>query len=145
MRAGTQQETGMRRFIVPFALVALAASTAGCSFSESSKSSSDIISSPFKSSSDSLGGSGSSYGNQVKEFTGSYVKSGGDLTKLQQEVGKIAAKSGISDWENTQATWVGIGQGLKAAGTTPAQLQGYLATLGLTPQQTQWLQTGYGN
>jgi hypothetical protein len=134
----------MRTFVVPFMVVALAAASAGCSFSESSKSSSDIISSPFTSSSDSLKGSSSSYGDQVREFTGSYVKSGGDMAKLQQEIGKIAAKSGISDWENTQATYVGMGQGLKAAGITQAQLEGYLATLGLTPQQTQWLQSGFG-
>jgi hypothetical protein len=132
----------MRNFVVPVMVIVLAASTAGCSFSESSKSSSAIVSSPFTSSSNSSSPE-NAYREEVKDFTGSYLKSGGDVTKLSQEVGRIAEKHGISDWENNQATYVGIGKGLKAAGLTQAQFDGYKANLAHNPQQTEWMQDGY--
>lgn len=134
----------MRSFIVPFMIVALVASTAGCSFSESSKSSSEVISSPFTSSSGSSADPATAYGNEVAEFTGSFVKSGGDLAQLRPQVGKIAQKRGISDWESNKATYVSLGKGLRTAGFTQAQFDGYKATLGLTSEQAQWMQEGFG-
>lgn len=132
----------MRNLVAPFMVMVLAASTGGCSFSESSKSSSNIVSSPFTSSSESSSPE-NAYREQVQDFTGSYVKSGGDMSKLEQEIGKIAEQRGISDWESNQSTYIGIGKGLKAAGINQAQFDGYKATLSHSEQQTQWLQDGY--
>lgn len=132
----------MRNFVIPFLIVALAAFTTGCSFSESSKSSSAIVSSPFTSSSNSSSPE-NAYKEEVKDFTGAFLKSGGDMAKLPQEIGRIAEKHGISDWENNQATYVAIGKGLKAAGLNQAQFDGYKANLAHDAQQTEWMQNGY--
>jgi len=126
----------------------IAVYAAGCSFSASSKGSSnssgsisDIVSSPFKSSSGSSPEGG--YQDEVKDFTASYLKSGGDASKLEQEVGKIAEKRGISDWENDEATYVGIGKGLHKAGLNQAELDGYKRSLANNAQQAEWIQDGY--
>lgn len=132
----------MRHLVVPCMIIALAASVAGCSFSASSESSSDIVSSPFTSSSDSSSPE-NAYREEVKDFTSSYVKSGGDMASLDEQIGKIAEKRGISDWESNESTYVGIGKGLHAAGLNQAQFDGYKATLAKNEQQTQWLQNGY--
>jgi len=139
----------MRRLVIPSIVLLLAAHTAGCSFSASSKGSSNssgsisnFVSSPFTSSS----GSSSpedAYREEVKDFTASYVKSGGNAAQLEQEVGKIAEKRGISDWENNEATYVGIGKGLHKAGLNQAELDGYEASLGDTKEKADWIQDGY--
>jgi hypothetical protein len=130
-------------------IAAMAAHTAGCSFSESSKSSSkssesssDILSSPFTSSSASSSPE-NAYREEVKDFTASYLKSGGDAARLEQEVGKIAEKRGISDWESNEATYVGIGKGLHKAGLKQTELEGYKASLADNEQQAAWIQDGY--
>ena len=138
----------MRRPIIPFIVLVLATYTVGCSFSASSKGSSnssgsisDSLSSPFKSSSGSS--SPESYSDEVKDFTASYIKSGGDAAKLEQEVGKIADKRGVSDWENDEDTYVGIGKGLHKAGLKQAELDGYKASLADSEEQAGWIQDGY--
>ena len=83
------------------------------------------------------------YREEVKDFTASYVKSGGNAAQLEQEVGKIAEKRGISDWENNEATYVGIGKGLHKAGLNQAELDGYEASLGDTKEKADWIQDGY--
>lgn len=134
----------MRNSIVPLVVLVLAMSTAGCgSFSASSESSSDIVSSPFTSSSESSSPE-NAYREEVADFTGSYLKSGGDMAKLDQQIGAIAAKRGISDWENNQSTYVGIGKGLRAAGLSEAQFNGYKTNLAKNEQQGAWMQDGFG-
>jgi len=98
----------------------------GCSISESISRS---VSSPFEwSSSSSASSSASSgareeaYRNDVRDYTAAYVQSGGEYSAFTRGLGNIASKHGVSDWESDDNTWVGIGQGLKKAGQTPAQL-----------------------
>jgi hypothetical protein len=137
------ESTAMRNPIVPLVVLALAVSAAGCgSFSASSESSSAIVSSPFTSSSNSSSPE-NAYREEVADFTGSYLKSGGDMTKLDQQIGAIAEKRGISDWENNQSTYVGIGRGLRAAGVNEAQFNGYKTNLAKNEQQGTWLQDGF--
>jgi len=139
----------MNRLIVLSIALVVAAYTAGCSFSASSKGSSNSsgsishsVSSPFESSS----GSSSpedAYRTEVKDFTASYVKSGGDTSRLEQEIGKIAEKRGISDWETNEATYNSIGKGLHKAGLSQAELDGYKASLADTETKAGWIQDGY--
>jgi hypothetical protein len=139
----------MRKVAVSFVIVMLATYTAGCSFVESSKSSSkssesssDILSSPFTSSSGSSSPE-NTYREEVKDFTASFVKGGGEGSKLKQEIGAIAEKHGISDWESNEATFVGIGKGLHKAGLTQTELEGYTAAIAANEQQRDWIQAGY--
>ena len=79
----------------------------------------------------------------MKDFTASYLKSGGNAATLRQEIGKLAEKNGISDWETNEATFVGIGKGLHKAGLNQAELDGYKSSLTDNEQQAGWIQDGY--
>ena len=140
-----------QRFLIRQQLLSLAALAAivtlgGCSFSDSSASISgslsDSISSPFKSSSKSSS-PGEAYRDEVRDFTATYIKSGGDPSSLKSEVGKLAQKNGVTDWERNENTYVGIGAGLGKAGLKPAELEAYKRTLASDDQQAEWLQSGY--
>lgn len=130
-------------FFAVLIAVALAGSVAGCgSFSASSKSISKSISSPIKSSSRSSS-PGDVYKNDVRDFTAAYMKSGGDPAKLKTEVGTIAEKHGVTDWESSKSTYEGIGAGMAQANVTPAELEAYKKTIATNDQQAQWMQDGY--
>ena len=109
----------------------------GCSFSassESSANSSGAFSDSSKSSSDSSTSSSpaskeAAYRDDVRDYTAAYVKSGGRVADLDRKLGEIARSRGIADWEESQATYEGIGQGLGKAGVKAAELDAYLGNL----------------
>ncbi len=130
-----------------FVIVLAAVTMSGCgSLSDSStsisRSVSNSISSPFESSSRSSS-PGEAHRNDVRDFTASYIKSGGEPSNLKTEVGALARKNGITDWENNADTYRGIGAGLAKAGMTEAELEAYKRTVASTEQQAQWMQDGY--
>jgi hypothetical protein len=131
---------------VTFALV-VALGGAGCgSLSDSSASLSKSVSNSISSSSESLSRSSSpedAYRDDVRDFTEAYMKSGGDISKLKSEVGTVAKKHGITDWERNKATYQGIGAGMAKAEVSPAALDGYKTTIATDAQQAQWMQDGY--
>ena len=105
------------RFHVLIALAALTA--AACSFSDSSKSISNSVSSPFKSSSKSSDGDDpapTAYLRDVEALSFGFAGSGGEPEGLLRELGRVALAHGISDWESVPATYLAIGAGLKRAG-----------------------------
>ena len=100
------------------ALLGILALLAGCSFSYSSGTSSDSS----KSSSASSGGSEtdpkdakSSFMGDVSAYTTSAAK-GDDAQAYLRELGSIAERHGITDWERDTATYNAIGTGLRRAG-----------------------------
>jgi hypothetical protein len=124
------------------ALVGLSLLPACGSLSKSSDSSSAIISSPITSSSKSSSPE-DAYREDVRDFTAAHVQSGGGAADLRAEIGKLAAKHGISDWEANQATYRGIGQGLAKAGYKQLQVDAFKNNLADTPEQAEWIQKGY--
>jgi hypothetical protein len=113
-------------------LLLFAASLVGvsaCSLSYSSKSISDSISSPFKSSSDSSGDSHAAYQADVRDYTAAYIRSGGDYDTFERKIGSVAAKHGITDWELDTGTYVAIGQGLRKGGLKPIELAAWKTNL----------------
>jgi hypothetical protein len=103
-----------------FLLLAVLAMLAGCSFSYSSKSSSNSS----QSSSTSSGGGETSpddakknYMSDVSSYTSSAVK-GSDAKKYLNELGKIAKRNGITDWERDMDTYHAVGTGLRRAGVS---------------------------
>ncbi len=96
---------------------------AGCSFSYSSGASSDSS----KSSSNSSTSSGASdtdqkdartaYMSDVSSYTTSAVK-GDNADAYMSELGSIAKRYGITDWERNTDTYNAIGTGLRRAGIT---------------------------
>jgi hypothetical protein len=91
----------------------------GCSFSASSKSSS--TSSESLASSASSSATDKKYSQEVSDYTMAYVKSSvanADYNSFAKGISDIAAKAGISNWEQEYSTYIAIGQGLKRAGAT---------------------------
>lgn len=121
----------------------------GCSFSDSSESISHSISSPFESisasiSSSSPGGAERAYREDVRDYTQTYVTSGGDFQAYQADLAKIAQRHGISNWEENMTTYVGMGEGLAKATVTDAQFMAYKRTLsGNDPKKMDAIQKGY--
>lgn len=104
----------------------------GCSFSYSSKSSSDSSASSSDSSASSSGSSANrteAYEADVRDYTSAYVRSGGDFNSFMAGLGNVASKHGITNWEADNATYVGIGRGLKAANVTQLQVDVYKTNL----------------
>jgi len=89
----------------------------GCSFSDSSGSISDSTSSIISSPS-SISGKSKKYPNEVADYTMAYVKSSqpnADYSSFLKGLSDIAAKEGITNWEQDTRTYIGIGKGLKKA------------------------------
>ena len=100
------------------ALLGILALLAGCSFSYSSGTSSDSS----KSSSASSGASETdpkdaknSFMSDVSAYTTSAAK-GDDAQAYLRELGSIAERHGITDWERDTASYNAIGTGLRRAG-----------------------------
>src|SRR5688572_16229046 len=86
---------GFRRSLAMVVLaVVFLSGLSACSFSESSKSSSKILSSPFESSSNSSNSSSPDdrYVADVRDYTSGYLTSGGDGSKLEQEIATVAER-----------------------------------------------------
>ncbi|MEN8189731.1 MAG: putative lipoprotein [Thermodesulfobacteriota bacterium] len=103
----------------------------GCSFSDSSYSSS----SPSRSSSQSSGGSveqsqalGSSYREEVASLAVIYVGSQGTSQDFHRDLTQVSNRHGIIDWGNDQGTFLAIGQGIKRANVPVNSIQ-YLSFL----------------
>jgi hypothetical protein len=106
------------------ALLGLSMTINGCSFSESSKSGSDssgsisdstssIVSSPS-----SISGKSKKYQNEVADYTMAYVKSSqpnANYNTFLKGLSDIAAKEGVTNWDQDLLTYRGIGKGLKKA------------------------------
>lgn len=119
----------------------------------SSESSSDSSASSSDSSSKSSGSvSGSSspssreagYERDVRDYTSEFVLSGANVDSFRARIGQIAKDHGISDWEQHQATYEGIGRGIKKAKVSGERLKQLEAELaGPNPQSMKWIQSGY--
>ena len=126
------------------ALIALAvALLPGCgSFSKSSSKSSEIVSSPIASFSRSSSPE-AAYREDVRDFTAAHVQSGGTVEGLRREVGSLAAKHGITDWERSESTYRALGAGLAQAGYRQVQVDAFKKNLADTEEQAEWIQKGY--
>jgi hypothetical protein len=118
----------------------------GCSFSYSSESISDSTSS-IVSSPSSISGKSKKYQNEVADYTTAYVKSsqpGADYTTFLKGVSDIAAKQGITNWDQDSLTYRGIGKGLKKANVEGAAYETYKKNFaGGDSKKMQDIQDGY--
>jgi hypothetical protein len=124
-----------------FLSVALGCLPACSSFSASSK----IVSSPFISSASSSKSSNreGAYREDVRDYTAAHVQSGGTVDELRREIGELAAKHGITDWERNKSTYQAIGQGLAKAGYRQIQVDAFKQNLASNAEQAEWIQEGY--
>ena len=111
----------------------------GCgSFSTSSQ----IISSPFGSSSKSSSPE-AAYREDVGDYTAAHLQSGGKPDELRRGIGELASKHGITDWEHNESTFRAVGEGLAKAGYRQVQVDAFKKNIATNPQQASWIQDGY--
>jgi len=114
-----------RILLIPALLVLV-----GCSLSTSSRSSSDSSDSSESSSRSSTSKERHSrYREDVRSYTAAYVRSGGQIDAFEKELGDLARSHGLTNWEDDQTTYVGIGEGLGDAAVGVAELETFKASL----------------
>jgi len=102
----------------------------GCSLSASSQSSSESsASSSESSSSSSPGNKAQKYMEDVRDYTASFVKSGGRIEDFKVRLGEIAKQHEITNWEENLVTYEGIGRGLGKAKASQVEVDTYTANL----------------
>ena len=135
------------RQLLGIALATLALSAPlGCSKSSTSQASSESSSSVFSSvTSFSKSSSGpSAYVRDVRDQTAQWLLAGDDPATRERDLAKIAEKRGISDWEQDEQTYLGIGRGLKKAGVSGNRYESLVQELkGPNPDSAKWIQAGY--
>ncbi len=98
-------------------IVALAVLPLGCSFYYSSESSVKTLTSPCRSSGSSADDDDEkeAYRDDVRDLTAAYAAAHRDLGAFERELGALARRHGISDWEADDTTYTAIGAGLRRA------------------------------
>jgi hypothetical protein len=126
------------RPVVP--LLALLVGALGCSISasswslsKSSESVSNSVSGSLHSSSDSMRGGPSeserAYQDAVADRTAAYVATGGSIDAFRSSLAQVARDHGVTDWEASRATWVGVGRGLARAHVSGDSYDAFVASL----------------
>jgi hypothetical protein len=114
--------------------------------SDSSKSISDSTSSIISSPS-SISGKSKKYQNEVADYTMAYVKSshpGADYNSFLKGLSDIAAKEGVTNWDQDSLTYLGIGIGLKKAGVEGIAYETYKKNFaGGDSKKMEEIQDGY--
>ena len=154
----------MRRFgparvaLLPvlFLLVGCSISTSLSTSSTSSQSASDSSASSSTSSDSSSRSSESSsrssmrderqprYLEDVRRYTAANVRAGVQLETFEKELGELARSHGLTQWEDDEATYLGIGEGLSDAAVGTTELEMYKTTFSRSdPAKMQAIQRGY--
>ncbi len=72
------------------------------------------------------------------------MKSGGPLDAFEKKLGALARGYDVTNWEDDPTTYVGIGEGLGAAGVGEVQFGTYTAHFSRSdPLKMQAIQRGY--
>ena len=136
----------LKQSLMCSALFGLSIVITGCSLSYSSGSISDSTSS-IVSSPSSISGKSKKYQNEVADYTMAYVKSsqpGADYTSFLKGLSDIAAKEGVTNWDQDSLTYMGIGKGLKKADVEGVAYETYKRNFaGGNAQKMQQIQDGY--
>jgi hypothetical protein len=148
----TTRESNMTRLLLSAALLMAAALLAACSISASSKSSSassesisDLASSPSSLVPTSKDKKQEGYEKDIRDYTAEYAKSAdANLDAFRVKLGKIAAKYGVTQWDQDKSTYVAIGKGLRKAGLSKPQFDAFKASLGDSqPWKMQAIEEGF--
>ena len=136
----------LKQSLIYSALIGLSIAITGCSLSYSSGSISDSTSS-IVSSPSSISGKSKKYQNEVADYTMAYVKSsqpGADYTSFLKGLSDIAAKEGVTNWDQDSLTYMGIGKGLKKADVESVAYETYKKNFaGGNAKKMQQIQDGY--
>ena len=118
----------------------------GCSFSYSSKSISNSTSSVVSSAS-SVSGKTKRYLNAVADYTMAFIKSSppnADYNTFRKGLSEVAAKEGVTNWDQDSLTYMGIGKGLKKANVEGVAYETYKKNFaGGDANKMEEIQDGY--
>ncbi len=133
------------RFFPRILLIGALLVLVGCSLSTSSRMVSDVLDSSESSSRSSTSKERHSrYREDVRSYTAAYVRSGGGFDAFTKELGELARRHGLTNWEDDQTTYVGVGEGLGDAAVGEAELETYKTSLSRSdPLKMQAIQLGY--
>ena len=112
----------------------------------SSESSSDSSKSSSKSSSSSSpdGESETAYLRDVRDYTARFAAATGPGTAFQRDLGQIAARHGITNWEADRGTFIAIGFGLAKAGLDEGTARAFATEVASSDlRQTAWVTAGH--
>src|SRR5438105_208994 len=126
--AGWCPALGKKAFMIRMLMMLALLATVGCSISTSSESSADSSQSSTRSSasiSRSSPGGKAMYREDVRTYTAASVKSQGPVDAFEKQLGELARRSGVTNWEDDETTYVGIGEGLRDAIADPVQVSRY--------------------
>lgn len=85
-----------------------------------------------------------SYREDVRRYTAAHVKSGGAIDTFEKKLGELARRYGVTNWEDDQTTYLGIGEGLGDAGVGAIQLATYKTQLARSePVKMENIQRGF--
>jgi hypothetical protein len=136
----------LKHTLIYWALFSSALVITSCSFSDSSKSISDSTSSIISSPS-SISGKSKKYQNEIADYTMAYVKSSQpntDYNAFHKGLSDIAAKEGVTNWDQDPLTYMGIGKGLKKANVEGVAYEAYKKNFaGGDSQKMEQIQNGY--
>jgi len=137
------------RAIVRLVGVLVTVPLAGCSVSVSSWSLSKSVRSSShssdSSSSSSPGAAERAYREDVTDYTRAFAKSHrGDFAGFQADLARLAEEHGITNWEESPATYTAVGEGLGSAEVSDAELMAYKRNLsGGDARKADLIQQGY--
>ena len=139
----------MNRLVLGLVLAGAQCATNGCGVFESSTSEASFKSSSESSSSFCKSSSGddeksSAYERDVRDVTARYVGTDAAADGLDRDLGTIAERHGIVDWEADERTYRGIGQGLARAGVAGRSLDSLATRLAHDDaQRLCWIRAGH--
>ena len=92
------------------------------------------------------GGSSSdtAYRRDVRAFAAQFSQAGGSSDEFLRGIALVAEEHGVSHWQSNPATLLAIGEGLRDAGVSPAELDALGARAdGADPQVVALVHEGY--
>ena len=85
-----------------------------------------------------------SYREDVRVASRTFAATGADSEAFVRQIGEIAERHGVTDWEADRATWLALGEGFRQAGLSQEQVDGLLLQLGhLQSPERGYVHEGY--
>jgi hypothetical protein len=83
----------------------------------------------------------------VRTYTAGYAKGGGQVDDaFQKQLAELAGRHGVSNWEDADATFQGLGEGLGQAGVGQLELDAYMEALARSDSnKRKAMQEGYNS
>ncbi len=84
------------------------------------------------------------YRREVRNFTAIFVQSEATPEDFLQDLGRIADRHGVTDWERDRLTYVAVGAGLRQAGIDADRIRAFEASLtDADPRAVRYVREGY--